>query len=114
MARTTRQTARILSELYDKTFGNDSCEPFRITWPRLRSLAGVPRLDDDLLKELDCALRDRERLLIPCDDFLLVATDRDLVRFRAVPDRLLEDLLPVEDGDTDTDDDLDLDENEDE
>jgi hypothetical protein len=114
MARTTRQTARILAELYDETFGDDSCEPFRITWPQLRSLAGVPRLDDDILKELDCALREQERLLIPCDDFLLVAADRDLSRFRAVPDRLLEGHLPVEEEDADEDDDLDLDEDDDE
>jgi hypothetical protein len=96
MARTTRQTARILAELYDETFGNDSCEPFRITWPQLCSLAGVPRLDDDVLKELDCALREQERLLIPCDEFLLVAAEVDLSRFRTVPDRMLEALLPVE------------------
>jgi hypothetical protein len=26
------RTARILSELYDETFCNDTYEPFRITW----------------------------------------------------------------------------------
>lgn len=114
MARTTRRTARILEELYDETFGDDSHEPFRITWPQLRSLAGVPRLDGDVLKEINEALCERDYVLVPCGDFLLLATDRDLSRFRAVPDRLLEGHLPVEEDDPDEDDDLDLDEDEDE
>jgi hypothetical protein len=44
MVRTARNTARILSELYDETFCNDTYEPFRISWSDLRGIAGVAKL----------------------------------------------------------------------
>jgi hypothetical protein len=56
MARTATATANILSDLYEETFSRDSFEPFRITWLQLRSLAAVPRLKEDFLKEISEAL----------------------------------------------------------
>lgn len=64
MARTADETASILSDLYDETFGRDSFEPFRITWPQLRTLAAVPRLNDNFLKEVSETLSETEHTLI--------------------------------------------------
>ena len=46
MARTAVETAGILSKLFDQNFGQDYSEPYRITYPQLRSLAAVPRLNE--------------------------------------------------------------------
>lgn len=96
MTRTAAETAHILSALYDETFGRDSFEPFRITWPQLRSLAAVRRLNDNYLKDISEALAESERCLIPFNEFLLVTGQQDLSHYRMVPDRLLEKLLPDE------------------
>lgn len=96
MARTTTETATILSDLYDENFANDSYEPFRITWPQLRSLAAVPRLDDSCLKGINTTLSETGHSLIPFDDFFLIVREQDLAHFRMVPDRVLEQYLPVE------------------
>ena len=58
MARTTTKTASILSELYEDGFTGDSYEPFRITWADLRGIAGVARLNDRNLYEINQALND--------------------------------------------------------
>jgi len=94
MARTAAETANILSDLYDENFGRDEFEPFRISWPQLRSLSAVPRLSDDYLKEISVALSETDRTLIPCNDFLLITSEQDLSHYRMVPDRLLEQHLP--------------------
>lgn len=94
MARTAAETATILSDLYDENFANDSVEPFRISWPQLRSLAAVPRLDDSYLKEVNIALSESGPCLIPFDDFFLIARPQDVAHFRKVPGRVLEQYLP--------------------
>jgi len=119
MARTAAATARILSDLYDETFRSETFEPYRITWPQLRSLAGVSRLEKSFLKEVSDALNEDDHCLIPFDDFLFFAAGGDLSHYRMVPDRLLEQHLPVpesedflvdedevcnDEGDTDEDD----------
>lgn len=102
MARTAAATASALTEMYQETFKNDSCEPFSITWPQLRAVAGVTRLSDCYLEQINSALNDSDYLLVPMSDLLLVAQEQDLSSFRAVPDRLVETF--VYDGDDDDDD----------
>lgn len=104
MARTAEETAKILSNLYEEIFGQDSYEPFRITWPQLRSLSDVQRLNDYYLKAISNALSDNERCLIPFNNFLLVVGEDDLSHYRMVPDRLIEQHLP-EDEDIEVDED---------
>lgn len=109
MARTAAETATILSDLYNENFAQDSYEPFRITWPQLRSLGAVPRLTDAYLKDLNTTLSESGHSLIPLDEFLLVVKEQDLAHYRMVPDRVLEQYLPdetveIEDDDSDDDD----------
>ncbi|MBT1070671.1 hypothetical protein [Pelotalea chapellei] len=94
MPRTAAETANILSNLYDENFANGSFEPFRISWPQLRSISAVTRLDDYFLKNIARELSGNERTLIPFDDFLLVVAEDDLSHYRKVPGRLLEQYLP--------------------
>ena len=96
MTRPATETATILSDLYDENFANDSYEPFRITWPQLRSLAAAPRLDDSCLKDINTTLSETGHSLIPFDNFFLVVREQDLAHYRMVPDRVLEQHLPVE------------------
>lgn len=103
MTRTAAATASALTELYQETFKNDSFEPFSITWPQLRAVAGVTRLSDCYLEQINSTLNESDYLLVPMSDLLLVAQEQDLSRFRAVPDRLVETF--VYDGDDDDDDD---------
>lgn len=94
MARTAAKTANILTDLYNETFCSDSFEPFRITWPQLRSLAGVPRLNDTFLQKISAILAETNYCLVPFNDFLFVAEGQDLSHYRMVPDRILEKFLP--------------------
>ncbi|HIJ87496.1 MAG TPA: hypothetical protein HPP97_07380 [Desulfuromonadales bacterium] len=111
MARTATKTASILSELYEETFSSDSFEPFRITWADLRGIAGVARLNDRYLNEIDQALNDTGHTLIAFDNFLVVARENDMTHFRLVPPRVVEEFLydeEEEDDDFDDDDEDDL------
>jgi len=111
MARTAAETASVLSDLYDENFGSDSYEPFRITWPQLRSLAAVPRLTDNYLKGLHADLTENGKALVTLDEFFLIVREKDLAHYRQLPDRLLEQYLPddanaVEETDGTEDDDV--------
>jgi hypothetical protein len=108
MARTAQETAKVLSDIYDESFANDSFEQFQIGWPELRSIAGAPKLTSAYLNRLNNHLRDLEMLLVECDSFLLVARQQDLSHARTVPARLVEQYLP----DSEDDDDLELDEDD--
>ncbi|WP_277058317.1 hypothetical protein [Trichlorobacter lovleyi] len=108
MARTAQETAQVLSDIYDESFGNDSFEQFQIGWPELRSIAGAPKLTSAYLNQLNNHLRDLEMLLVECDSFLLVARQQDLSHARSVPARLVEQYLP----DAEDDEDLEIDEND--
>ena len=108
MARTAQETANVLSDIYDESFGNDSYEQFQVGWPELRSIAGVPKLTTAYRNQVDKHLRDLEILLVACDSFLLVARQQDLSHARILPARLVEQYLP----DAEDDEDLEIDEND--
>ena len=122
MAYTEFKTARILSELYQVTFGNNSYEPYRITWADLRGIAGVSKLTDQYLRETDLALNEFGYTLIKFDNFLMVTQESDMTAIRLVPPRIVEEYLYEEEEDEgleecesdDDDDDYDEDEDEDE
>jgi len=117
MARTAVETARILSDLYDETFKQETCEPFRITWPQLRSIAGVASLDKHFLRRLNSELNESDYFLLPLDSSLLVTRESDLSHIRAVPDRIVEEYvydanededIELDDDDDDDDDDIEV------
>ena len=110
MTRTAEATAKILSDLYEETFSRESYEPFRITWPQLRSIAGVPKLSEAIIKEINVAFADSDYCLLALSDSLLVVKEADLDRYRLVPDRFVEERLPDAESDIEEDDD-DLDDN---
>jgi len=113
MARTAAKTASILSDLYNETFANDSYEPFRISWPDLRGIAGVAKLTDQYLRQINLELNESEGYtLIPFDNFLLVTQESNLSHIRLVPPRIVEQHLYVEADDCEIDDE-DEDEDED-
>ena len=101
--RTAEETASILISLYDESFAGDNFSPFRINWPELRSLAGIARLTDEYLWELDQELKESGYFLFPLDNYVLVALESDFSHIRAVPPRIVEQYLP---GDEDDDDDF--------
>lgn len=106
MARIPTETAEILTDLYNQNLGHDTLfQPFRITWPQLRSLAGVPRLNEDYLKDVSGALAETQHTLIHFDNYLLVAAEQDLSHYHMVPDRILEQYLPDADQTAGEDDD---------
>ena len=116
MARTSAETADILSELYNESFAKDSYEKFRITWSQLRLLSGTPKLTDNYLRAINRVLSESGYTLIPLDDFLVMAQESDFSDFRAVPDRIIERYLPDEENDdleSDDDDDVEIDDPDD-
>lgn len=104
MVRTAEETAKILTKLYDQQFDQDSLAPFRISWPQLRLIAAVPRLDEAVLSDINTALSERGQTLVPLNNSLLVAREDDFEHYRAIPDRIVESYLP-DCNDTSTDDD---------
>jgi hypothetical protein len=93
MAHSATETAVNLSKLYSETFADDYEEPFRVTWPELRLMAGVPKLTDAYLKAIGSDLLERDLFLLPFNNYFLIAKERDVRRFRRVPGRLLEQFL---------------------
>ncbi|ABK99902.1 hypothetical protein [Pelobacter propionicus] len=104
MTRTAEETARILIKLFHLSFDQDYDEPYRLTWPQLRSLAAVPRLSDAFLKEVNTELSEYGRTLIVLNNSLLIARENDLDHYRFVPDRILEEFLPNGNESADNDD----------
>jgi hypothetical protein len=103
MARTARQTAGILTELYDERFANDSFEQYRITWADLRGIAGVEKLCSGYLRSINRKLNRSGYLLISLDNFLLVTQERDLESIRLVPPRIVEQYRYEEEDDPELD-----------
>lgn len=64
MARTVQNTAKILTKLYNQQFDQDSLAPFRISWPQLRSIMAVPRLDEAFLSDINAALTEFGQTLV--------------------------------------------------
>ncbi|MCE1227722.1 MAG: hypothetical protein LWW87_14760 [Geobacteraceae bacterium] len=112
MARTAQETAKVLSDIYDESFDNDSYEQFQVGWPELRSIAGVQKLTTTYLNQVDKHLRDLEMLLVVCDSFLLVARQLDLSHARSMPARLIEQYLPDAEELVDPGDDIPEDEDD--
>lgn len=108
MARTARQTAEILTELYDESFANDSYEQFRITWADLRGVAGVEKLTTDYLRSINRSLNRSSYNLITLDNFLVVTQESDLESIRLVPPRIAEQYRFEEEDDELDDEDEEL------
>jgi len=111
MARTAVKTANTLSLMYDESFDGEVMEMFRLGWPELRSLAGVPKLTEEYLADINRTLAESHYALIPLDDYLVVAMQGDFSHARKIPSRLLEQYLPeeedihyVEEGDDELED----------
>lgn len=113
MARSVSETARILADLYDESFGGDESERYRIGWSELRGIAGVRRLDEDFLRGINDALLENGYLLVTCDNFLVVACEQNFSGTRRLPQRLVERYL-YEAEDDDLEDDCFEDDEEDE
>jgi hypothetical protein len=110
MARTAVETANILFRMYDESFGGEDMEMFRIGWAELRSLAGVPKLTDEYLADINRSLAETDYTLVPFNDSLVVAMQGDFNRVRKVPARLLEQNLPDEEELEVDDEDVEVDE----
>lgn len=95
MARAANETAEILKVLYNEEFSNDECEPFRISWGQLRGIAGVERLTDNVIAEINKFMIDSGYVLVAFDNFLLVGMESNYQRARKVPARLVETYLAV-------------------
>lgn len=93
MARSALETARILADLYDESFGGDESERYRLGWPELRGIAGVRRLDEEFLRGINDALPENGYLLVPCDNFLVVTCEQNFTGTRRLPQRLVERYL---------------------
>lgn len=109
MARTAQETANTLISIYDESFANDSYNQFRIDWPELRSIAGVSKLTEEYLGEINQTLNEGSYVLIPLDNFLVVALEQDFSHVRSVTPRIVEQYLPGDDDD----DELEFDDDDD-
>jgi hypothetical protein len=94
MARTAEKTAQILTKLYNQQFDQDSLAPFRISWPQLRLIMAVPRLDDGIISDINAALTEYGQTLVPLNNFLLMTREDDFEHYRAIPDRIVERYIP--------------------
>ena len=112
MARSVSETARILADLYDESFGGDESERYRIGWSELRGIAGVRRLDEDFLRGINDALLENGYLLVTCDNFLVLACEQNFTGTRRLTQRLVERFL-YEAEDEDLEDDCFEDDEED-
>ncbi len=106
MARTAEKTASTLISIYKETFATESYNWYCISWPELRSIAGVSKLTEEYIRDINFELSGHDYVLIPLDNSLLLAQQCDLTGARAVPARIVEQNLP-DDGDDDDDEDLD-------
>ena len=95
MALTAAETASILRDLYDETFGSEESEPYQIAWDQLRQIAGVERLTDDILAGIGKFMLDSDYVLVPFNNYLLIGMEADYRRTRKVPARLVETYLAV-------------------
>jgi hypothetical protein len=101
MTHSAEETATILISLYEESYAGENASPFRINWPELRSLAGIARLSDEFLWDLDLELKEFGYFLCPLDNFVLVALESDFSHIRAVPPRIIEQYLPDDEDDFD-------------
>jgi len=93
MARSPKQTAAILEELYLEEFDGNECVFFRIGWPELRGITGLTRLYPRFISIVDRALRVNGYALVTFDNYFLVAGENDFDQERIVPPRIVEEYL---------------------
>jgi hypothetical protein len=93
MARSAANTASILSCFYDKTFANESCEAFRISWSDLRGIAGVARITSGYLRRINLELNELGYTMNTFDNYLAIVQETDLAHIRMVPPRIVEKYL---------------------
>ena len=112
MPRAATKTASILSDLYDQTFEKVYYDMFRITWPDLRSIAGVAKITTKKLEEINQALNRTGHSIFPSDNFLIVAQESDLAHIRLVPAQIVEKYI-YDEAEAEEDE-LEVDEDDDE
>ncbi len=96
MERSIIELAMILINLNQETFDNQDGGMYRLGWPELRALAGVPKLTEEYLSDINTTLAESKYALIPFDDYLVVAKQGDFSCARKIPPRILEQNLPDE------------------
>jgi hypothetical protein len=107
--RTSEETAKALSDIYDENFAQDCFSQYRINWPELRSLAGVTKLTEEYLHDVNVSLTEAGYTLIPLDNFLVVAAESDFTGIRYVSAKMIEQYMPGDDNNCDDDlDDIDM------
>ena len=97
MARTVAEAAKILTEIYEESFGDDIFEKYRIQWQQLREICDVRRLNNSYLSEIVGELNERGFSLAPFDDCIMVVKESNCSEVRSIPGRLVEKYLH-EDG----------------
>lgn len=103
MARMAFSTAKALIDMYQEDFRTEGMELFRITWPQLRTVAGVAKLDQEYLTELVEALRAYKYVLVQFEDYFVVASEFDFMHDRTVPDSVVENYIVSEELEGDDD-----------
>jgi len=101
--RSSEETAKILSDIYDENFAQDCFSYYRIKWPELRSLAGVTKLTEEYLHDVNTSLVEAGYIFIPLDNFLVVAAESDFTGIRYVPAKLVEHYMPGDNDSSDAD-----------
>lgn len=105
MARSPKQTAAVLEELYPEQFGRDEHVSYRISWPELRGITGLPRLFLRYVSMVDKALRANGYVLVTFDNYFLIVGDQEFDHERMAPQRIVEPYI-FDADDFDEDDEL--------
>lgn len=90
MARTAEETAEILKDLYNESFGDDYRAPFRLNWDQLRGIAGTGKLEIGYIRKVNEALLAEGYALLTFNYSFIVAHDGDFPETRDLPARLAE------------------------
>ena len=93
MARSSVETARILSEFYGEQFAGDFMESFRIDWNMMRLIVGSKRISNDLLQGIKSALLEEGYMLITCDNYFVIASENAFDDERLLPQRIAEQYI---------------------
>ena len=104
MERNVYELADTLKGLYQETFRGRDCESYRMSWVDLRMLAGVKKVTNTLIAEINEVLTDEDYALTPFNDFFIFSNKDDWDCVRKLPGRFLENCLPDAPGDDAEDD----------
>lgn len=106
MTRKAEKTATILMDIYKKEFSGDFKAPFSLTWQQLKEIAGIDRLNDSYLAEINERLLKSDHALLTFNNKFLVAKEEDFNEIRPITARFMERHLDNEENeDDDWDDD---------